>query len=171
MPAPEPDDETQTPHEDPQVDEPTDPGTEASGGVGSPAAKLVVQAPPGPTGVPVSYGPPAPADAPLSSGGAAEDDMVPADIMPELDHPIVKHRHSGGLTFFKGPYEIVNGLQWVLRTPRSDGLLGRLPGVSKELWSMISEAARKKGWADHLRDYGPPSREYACISLEEKDVR
>ena len=91
--------------------------------MGSPGAKLVARASPGPTGVPVSYGPPAPADAPISSGGAAEDEIVPADIMPELDYAIVKQRHSGGLTYFKGPYEIVNGLRWVLRAPRSDGLL------------------------------------------------
>ena len=151
MLAPVPDEDIRAPQDEPQTDEPTGPGTEAPGCVGPAPAKGLSHAPPSSTGVPVTFAYPDPQDAPITSGGVEEEDVVPGDLLPELDYPFVKHRNSGGITWFKGPYEIVSGLEWVLRIPRTDGQLGRLPGCFKDMWFMISVPARKTGM-----DRAPP---------------
>ena len=85
MPAPKPDDDTRIPQDEPQVDEPTEPGTDTTGGGGrDPARDSSTVAPSAPSGSPVILAPPEPLSA---SGEAEEGDVVPGDIMPELDYP------------------------------------------------------------------------------------
>ena len=103
--APEPDgDLHEEAQEEPQVDKPTDPGVVLEGpSPGQGSAKSPPLVPPAPAGLPVSYGPggdtghasakrqplasSSPAGAPLASGGVDEEDVVPGDLMPELDYP------------------------------------------------------------------------------------
>ena len=81
MPAPEPDEDNRVPQDEPQTDEPTDPGTAAPGGVGPAPARGLSHAPPSPTGDPVPFAPLGLHDAPSASGGVNEEDVVLGDFM------------------------------------------------------------------------------------------
>ena len=54
----------------------------------------VSHAPPAPAGDPVPIYPEGSSDAPLASGGVDEEDVLPANLMPELDYTLIKHSPS-----------------------------------------------------------------------------